>query len=185
MFLRSKYVISRLQISYIKRLPFKSVQQLRICLQSRVATHPLDSKDQESFASLNPRRNASLPLLLIRPETSRPAARVNAVPTANTTFPCSSCSSVFLFPCGGPPKQIVTRSYWTCLSTSAAAVTLAPQKESSSFTTGSVQSLPGLRAAALTCLKKHWWKAVQERRQKSLSCHHYPSPRSAALTRST
>ena len=40
MFLRSRYVMSTLYFSYIKRLPFKSVQEIlgkrRICLQFRV-----------------------------------------------------------------------------------------------------------------------------------------------------
>lgn len=81
----------------------------------------------------------------------------------------------------GPPQTNSHKIILDVLVKQRRLLTDAPQKESSSFTTGSVQSALGhapkiefARRSHTACLKKQWWKAVQERRQKSLFLPYSP-----------
>ena len=97
-----------------------SLVLLHICsFQGPRIVHLLESKTELlAFHCCSPGRK--------RPDLP-PGAMTNAVPTANPTFPSPSCFSMFyVLQCNaGAPKKTkkgVTRSYWTRLSTGAAAV---------------------------------------------------------------
>ena len=170
MFLRSRYVISRLYISYIKWLPFKSLQEtlalgpkanfsfvcnlvlLHICnfqkpfpLQSRLQFHlvfpgnpakyysKMTTLFEGPFICLNPRRlDASLPLLRTRPEHPALAPGAMLYPVQTPPFLALVVFQWLMLSVREPQKSS-KKNKSQVLVKHAAALTLAPQKESFSF----------------------------------------------------